>query len=76
MKKYYATYCTMDGRLANPLWHACLLLSEQLDENEKIEVKKAFGFYPGKMTSPDVNFSQPETLLYRFAYELKKKSRF
>jgi len=51
--KFFVTYCTMDGQLANPFWHACLILSYWPGEGQKIEVKNAWGFYAASMSSPD-----------------------
>lgn len=42
--KYFVTYAAMDGELANPLWHACIMLS-QAEENKKMEVINQWGFY-------------------------------
>lgn len=53
----------MDQRLANPFWHAFLLLSTQPHEGEKIQVKKAWGYYPAPMTLPDTTCSQLGTFI-------------
>jgi len=49
--KYFVTYCVMDNRIANPLEHACLVLSRQ--SGDRIEVTDAVGFYPGSPSYPD-----------------------
>lgn len=53
--KYYVTYCVMDGDAgANPLGHAALLLSVQIEAEDPIQVVDAVGFYsqPSTTTNP------------------------
>ncbi len=50
--KFFVTYCTMDSKLANPLWHACLIVSYWPGEGHKIGVKNAWGFYAAPMSKP------------------------
>jgi hypothetical protein len=54
---YFVTYFAMDTDLgSNPLWHAGLAASKCYSENQKIEVKHAWGFYSMPMTAPQSIF--------------------
>lgn len=64
--QFFVTYCVMDGELANPFWHASLLLSYWPGEGSKIQVTNAWGFYGAPMSNA------PGSWLAR----LKKKIRF
>lgn len=55
MDIYTVTYCTMDSDVgANPLRHACILLSRYDEKTRKLEVIENWGFYglPTTMSGP------------------------
>lgn len=51
--RFFVTYCAMDNQLANPLWHACLILSYWPGPGHKVEVINAWGFYAAPMANPN-----------------------
>ncbi len=42
--RFFVTYTVMDGALANPFWHAFLMLSYWPGKGQKIQVTNAWGF--------------------------------
>ncbi len=56
--RFFVTYCAMDQQLANPLWHACLVLSYWPGPEEKIEVTNSWGFYAAPMANPNSNINK------------------
>lgn len=51
--KFFITYGAMDHTIANPFWHAFLMLSYWPGKGEKIQVTNAWGFYAASTTTPD-----------------------
>lgn len=51
--RFFVTYAVMDGALANPFWHAFLLLSYWPGHGHKIQALNAWGFYAAATTTPD-----------------------
>lgn len=42
----FVSWCAMNQEVgANPLWHGCLILSVQMDENSPVQVIDSVGFY-------------------------------
>lgn len=67
--KYLLTYCAMDSDIANPFWHACIILSQQTSPGQKIEVETSFGFYAAKMTESASLFAKlKQTLGFHFDF--------
>lgn len=51
--KFFVTYGAMDHTIANPFWHAFIMLSYWPGEGAKIQVTNAWGFYAAPTTTPD-----------------------
>lgn len=60
----------MDHQIANPLWHACLLLSYWPGEGQKIEVKNAWGFYAAPSSDTTSRFFKLKQAL-KIPYDLQ-----
>jgi len=68
--RFFVTYCAMDQQLANPLWHACLVLSYWPGPGEKIEVTNSWGFYAAPMANPNSNINKIKKKL-GFVFDFK-----